>query len=155
MNTFHSAYRESLIVASLIVAGILGAIGCIALVEIYIARTQISSAMSPSRVLGLSAYTVYLVFESYDEGSETVTATMHSPAADQALRTRLNVPGYLVVERQDVILDGTTIVGLTEKERISLKDIAPGTRGSALVRGTEDGVTVLQYLLVGDPFPRP
>ncbi len=155
MKNLFSSNKNTVIAIVCITLGMMGAVGVIAITQIYIVKIGSINAMNPSRVLGLSPYTVYVVFESYDPASATVIARVHSPAADQALRTRLTVPDSLVVERQDVLFEDATIVGLSEKKKISLTDVAPGTRGSAVIQPTAEGATVLHYLLVGDPFPRP
>jgi len=60
-----------------------------------------------------------------------------------------------VIERQDAIVRDGIIVGVKDITPASEAEIIPGMQAFIAVQHTDDGIGVIRYIRVGDPFPKP
>ncbi len=104
---------------------------------------------------GLGNFADYMVIHSIDPVSGALDVTLQRAAAARTLTTTLYPSEHFYIERQDAIMAGATMVGLTEAKEISLTDLRPGMRGIGILATDSQGRYQIKYLLVGDPFPRP
>lgn len=108
-------------------------------------------------ILGTSGYTGYIVIQSFDNESRVMIALMKSALTNQTIPIRLELTKNFYVERQDAIIENGIVVGTKPRVLASLSELTPGTQGlaSLYVATTTTGATFMNYLLIGNPFPRP
>jgi hypothetical protein len=106
-------------------------------------------------LLGRRPYTQRVVIESIDLSNRLFTVKVPSALTNQALIQRLQISSSFRAERQDPIIIDGVMTGLKFKKEISLADLKPGMNGIAIVGETNNGSIYIDYLKIGDPFPRP
>ncbi len=100
-------------------------------------------------------HTTYLTVTSYDAASRSMLALVHSAAIHQSVPQLLKLSEDFSMERRDAIIQNGAIVGTKPIVKANENELQPDTRGFGMFHLAEDGSMVIDYLLIGDPFPRP
>ncbi len=103
----------------------------------------------------IDSYSTYVRILSVDGAQRAVVAELWSAAVNENIPTLFFLAPDFVIERRDGIMKDGAIVGMTPKKSAALSELQIGMRGFARIHVTPEGRMVLQYLLVGDPLPRP
>ena len=135
----------SLVLATLIASG----------THAYIDFRHINFFTNPHQFFGYNPYTSPILVQSIDATHTTMTAVVRHRITNETVPYQFEISATFKIERQDPIIKDGVIVGLKPPTPATLDDLVPGTRGVALLSVIPSGTTVIEYLLIGDPFPRP
>jgi len=116
--------------------------------------TKAAPVTDPDRILGIQGYAANITIQSVDSTS-TIIAIVRNSASGANLTYRLHISPNLIVEREDAVIEGDTIVGTKPKVRASLSDLKFGVRGTAFLKSASDQTIDVTYILIGDPPVRP
>jgi len=123
--------------------------------QMYVHDKTLRYATDATRIALLNSnYPVYIVIQSYDPATNNLTALVRSNPVSDDIPMRLKLTDNPTIERQDGIVENGTYVGLQEKVSASAADLTAGTRALAHIRLDQNALSV-DYLLIGNPFPRP
>lgn len=98
----------------------------------------------------------YMTILRYDSQTRMMLASIRSDAVQQDMVLALKLDEHFTVQRQDALIhtDGM-IVGSGPLSDAGIDDLRQGVRGLGIIAIDADGSSVIKYLLIGDPFPRP
>lgn len=135
----------SIVVSALIIQG----------VEIYKREQARRFATDATRIAILNRdYPTYIMIQTYDPTSRAITALVRSNPASSDIPMRITLLDNGTIERQNAIMENGVYAGAQEKVAASPTDLMPGTRALAHIMLNPDGLFT-DYLLIGNPFPRP
>gem|GEM_PF-2928542 len=139
--------------------------GCVAAVVISLGiagldaytRVAFLDAVNDPRVMvtGRLPYVLPIVVQSFDERDGVMTIIAHSASIGQELVIRAYLSDSFRLERRDAIMEDGAVVGFKPVTDASLGELRFGVRGVASVWTDDSGKMVVEYILIGDPFPRP
>jgi hypothetical protein len=97
----------------------------------------------------------YLTVVSVDPASRMMLARVRSQTTVTDLDMRLRIDDSFEVMRQDPIIEDSVMVGVKPIAPATIADVKFGTRGIGIISTDDEGRSIISYLLIGDPFPRP
>lgn len=145
-----------------VVAGVIGGLGIVTLVNhyAYIAtRTELSRELAKERLerrnLFQRSSLWYGTIESIDTAHGTLSVRFINQfvAAREEVSLVIKVTSETLIARQELIRSGNEYVGFAEKVEGSLSDIHPGTRVAAVLENNTEAQEVLaRIILFGNPL---
>lgn len=118
---------------------------------------SIASAKTPdpNALIGLRGFLAPITVQSYDESSNSIIAFMRSEALGQDVLVQIKFSDRTLIERRDAIVINGVIMGVGELTSATISDLEEGTRGFVRTFQDPEGRWLADYLVIGDPAPRP
>lgn len=146
--------RDLIVIAISCLIGISLAIAAGAYVALEDNDFDFSWLREPSSLFQTRLYEDIIVLQ-YLRDENAIYALLYFRTIKDFVPVRLTLAPNFSMMRQNAIVEDGVIVGATPAEDASPKELFEGTRGAAVMRLGDDGTYILDYLLIGDPFPRP
>jgi hypothetical protein len=140
-------------------------LGCISLVlssaiiigvdryDNFLRKSEISS---PEEVFGIWRYSQRLTIESIDLPTAILRAKIHDVGTQQDISVEYELAADFYIERRDARIKDGIMIGTDKTEQVEPVDLAPGMRGIGVVHLLPEGGRMqMDYLVIGEPFPRP
>ena len=121
--------------------------------KVYIENQRIDESVET--IFGMRLFATPLTVETFDSNTGTMLATMDSISVGQRILARVRLAENFRLERRDLVVKDGVIVGVTPVSHAEFSEIIPGVKGLGVMHLTPEGELSLQYLLIGDPAPRP